>query len=63
MGLFSVSADQERGRAHAGPSSEAGVYHFKTILPMAGNWQLSLSAKVQGETGTLESKLPVKVVP
>ena len=47
----------------AGPSSEAGVYHFKTILPMAGNWQLSLSAKVQGESGTLESKLPVKVVP
>ena len=45
------------------PSSEAGIYHFKTTLPMPGNWQLSLSAKIQGETGTLDSKLPVKVVP
>ena len=45
------------------PSSEAGIYQFKTTLPMAGNWQLSLSAKVQGEMGTLEGKLPVKVVP
>ena len=47
----------------AQPSPEAGTYRFKTTLPMAGNWQLSLSAKVQGETGTLEGKLPVKVVP
>ena len=45
------------------PSSESGVYHFKTTLPMAGDWQLSLSAKVQGETGTLESKLIVKALP
>ena len=47
----------------AQPSPEAGIYRFKTTLPMAGNWQLSLSAKIQGETGTLEGKLPVKVVP
>jgi subtilisin-like proprotein convertase family protein len=30
---------------------------------MEGRWQLSLAAKVQGETGTVESKLVLKVVP
>jgi hypothetical protein len=45
------------------PSVEPGVYRFKTGLPMQGNWQLSLAAKVQGETGTIESKLVLKVVP
>ncbi len=44
-------------------STDPGVYRFKTALPMQGNWQLSLAAKVQGETGTLESKLVLKVVP
>ena len=42
------------------PSSEPGVYRFKTNLTMAGNWAVSLGAKVQGETGTLESKLVLK---
>ncbi|MGE3506989.1 MAG: FixH family protein [Alphaproteobacteria bacterium] len=45
------------------PSTEPGVYRFKTDLAMAGGWQLSLAAKVQGETGTLENKLVLKVVP
>lgn len=45
------------------PSSEGGIYRFKTNLTMAGQWQLSLAAKVQGETGTLESRLVVKVLP
>ena len=45
------------------PSTEPGVYRFKTALPMQGNWQLSLAAKVQGETGTVESKLVLRVVP
>ena len=40
-------------------SSEPGVYRFKTKLAMAGRWALSLGAKVQGETGTVESKLIV----
>ncbi len=44
-------------------SPEPGVYHFKTDLVMAGGWQLSLGAKVQGETGTLENKLVLKAVP
>ena len=42
------------------PSTEPGVYRFKTNLTMAGNWALSLGAKVQGETGTVENKLILK---
>src|SRR6476620_1557428 len=45
------------------PASEAGVYQFKANLSMAGCWQLSLGAKIQGETGSLESKLVFKAVP
>jgi len=44
-------------------SIEPGVYRFKTNIPMAGRWQLSLGAKIQGETGTVESKLVVKATP
>ncbi|MBN9281970.1 MAG: FixH family protein [Hyphomicrobium denitrificans] len=43
-------------------STELGVYKFKTDLGMAGKWALSLGAKVQGETGTVENKLVVKAV-
>ena len=42
------------------PSTEPGVYRFKTNLMMEGGWQLSLGAKVQGETGTVENKLVLK---
>jgi hypothetical protein len=45
------------------PSTEPGVYRFKTNLSMAGRWQLSLGAKVQGETGTVETKLVLKALP
>jgi hypothetical protein len=45
------------------PSQEPGVYRFKTNLTMAGRWQLSLGAKVQGETGSVESKLVLKATP
>jgi len=45
------------------PSSEPGVYKFKATLSMAGGWQLSLGAKVQGETGTVENKLVLKATP
>lgn len=44
------------------PSTEPGVYRFKTELSMAGGWRLSLAAKVQGETGTVESRLVLKAV-
>jgi hypothetical protein len=44
------------------PSTEPGVYRFKTNLSMEGRWQLSLGAKVQGESGTVESRLVVKAI-
>lgn len=41
------------------PGTEPGTYRFKATFSMAGRWQLSLGAKVQGETGTVENKLVV----
>jgi hypothetical protein len=41
------------------PGSESGAYKFKATFGMAGRWQLSLGAKVQGETGTVENKLVI----
>jgi hypothetical protein len=37
------------------PGGEPGTYKFKATFGMAGHWQLSLGAKVQGETGTVEN--------
>ncbi len=45
------------------PSAEPGIYRFKADVSMAGNWRLSLGAKVQGETGAVESKLILKAMP
>ncbi|MER2268595.1 FixH family protein [Methylobacterium oxalidis] len=45
------------------PATEPGLYRFKTNLTMAGEWQLSLAAKVQGQTGTVQTKLALKAVP
>jgi YtkA-like len=44
------------------PSTEPGVYRFRTNLMMEGGWRLSLGAKVQGETGTVEDKLVLKAL-
>jgi hypothetical protein len=41
------------------PGGEPGSYKFKASFGMAGRWQLSLGAKVQGENGTVESKLVI----
>lgn len=41
------------------PGGEPGTYKFKASFGMAGRWQLSLGAKVQGETGTVENKLVI----
>jgi hypothetical protein len=41
------------------PGAEPGTYKFKANLSMAGHWQLSLGAKVQGETGTVENNLVI----
>lgn len=45
------------------PPPQPGVYRFKTDLTMEGAWLLSLAAKVQGKTGTVQSKLLLKAVP
>jgi hypothetical protein len=45
------------------PSTEPGVYRFRTELSMEGKWQLSLGAKIQGENGSVESKLVLKALP
>lgn len=42
------------------PGAEPGTYRFKANFSMAGRWQLSLGAKVQGETGTVENKLVIQ---
>ena len=41
------------------PGAEPGNYKFKATFGMAGRWQLSLGAKVQGEAGTVEGKLVI----
>ena len=43
------------------PGTESGVYRFKAAVTMQGRWQLSIGAKVQGETGTVENKLVILV--
>ncbi len=42
------------------PANEPGIYAFKTDLPMAGRYQLTLAAKVQGEAETVTGKVVVK---
>ena len=42
------------------PSTEPGIYRFKAKLSMQGRWRLSLAAKVQGETGTVDDQLIVQ---
>ncbi len=44
------------------PASEPGVYAFKTDLPMAGRYLLSVAAKVQGEPETVVGKVIFKAV-
>jgi len=45
------------------PGTEPGIYKFKAAVTMEGGWQLSLAAKVQGETGTVENKLVIRATP
>ena len=39
---------------------EPGVYRFRANFTMEGGWQLSLAAKLQGESGTLQTRLGLK---
>jgi hypothetical protein len=45
------------------PSAEPGVYHFKVDLTDEGRWRISLAAKVQGESETLQSRLVLQATP
>ena len=40
-------------------TAEPGSYKLKATFGMEGKWQLSLGAKVQGESGTVEAKLVI----
>jgi len=42
------------------PSTEPGVYAFKTNLVMAGRWQFTVAAKVQGEPDTVTGVVIVR---
>jgi hypothetical protein len=42
------------------PSTEPGVYSFKTDLSMEGRWLLSIAAKVQGEPETVVGKITIQ---
>ena len=44
------------------PASEPGAYAFKTDLPMAGRYQFSIAAKVQGERDTVVGKVILKAI-
>ncbi len=39
-------------------SDQPGLYRFQIETGMAGKWQLSLGAKLQGETGTVRGTVP-----
>ena len=42
------------------PSTEPGVYSFKTDLSMQGRWLLSISAKVPGEPEPVAGKVTIR---
>ncbi len=41
------------------PASQPGLYTFQIETGMAGNWELKLAAKVQGEAETVHATLPI----
>ena len=43
--------------------AEPGNYKFQATFGMAGRWQLSLGAKIQGEAGTLENQIVITAQP
>lgn len=68
--IFAARADMQpdgmetmTSSIEAVPSSVPGIYRFRVELSMEGNWRLSLAAKVQGETGTLQGRLVLRARP
>lgn len=45
----------------AGPAGEPGVYRVETQPSMAGQWALTLSARIQGEPETVKGAVTVPV--
>jgi hypothetical protein len=45
------------------PADQPGHYRFASDLSMAGNWRLSLAAKVQGEMETVSTEIEFAVAP
>lgn len=43
------------------PAKEPGIYRFEVEPGMAGGWQLTLAAKVQGEAETVRGSVTVKL--
>ena len=56
-GLLTKSG--RRFKASSISTARGQLNRFKAAFGMEGRWQLSLGAKVQGETGTVESKLVI----
>lgn len=44
-------------------SPEPGLYRFKVDLTDEGRWRMSIAAKIQGEAGTLQSRLILQATP
>jgi hypothetical protein len=42
-------------------ASDANLYQLELEPSMGGNWALSLSAKVQGETETVNGTVPITI--
>ena len=55
-GMASMTAPAKRS-----PTADAGVYQVETEPSMAGNWALTVAAKVQGETETVRGAVTVTV--
>ncbi len=63
--LFETKADMTpggmadwTGKVTPLPSDQQGLYRFQVETGMAGKWQLSLGARIQGETGTVRGTVP-----
>jgi len=63
--LFETKADMTpagmadmSGKVTPLSTDQPGLYRFQIETGMAGKWQLSLGAKVQGEAGTLRGTVP-----
>ncbi|WP_457797894.1 FixH family protein [Methylocystis sp. S23] len=51
------------GAIELAQSPAPGLYRFKVDLSDEGRWRISIAAKIQGETGTLQGRLILKATP